>query len=388
LIAPVRAAMIRRAMASASDVRRYRQNWQSEIDSAAEYRAMAEEEETASVAEIYRKLAATEERHAHFWATRLQQSGSKVGRFRPSWRARTLVFLARRFGARAILPTIAAKERVDRDVYASQPEARGTDMTVQEHTHARVLRMLLSQRRGAEGSALARVEGRHRTVGGNALRAAVLGANDGLCSNLSLVMGVAGTTASTHALLVTGAAGLLAGACSMALGEWVSVTSSRELTEREIGIEAGELESAPEDEREELELIYQAKGVAPDESRELARQLMADPKTALDVLTREELGIDPEDRGGSPLTAAFSSFTLFAIGAVIPVAPLLFLEGNTALIASLVAGGVGLLAIGAAITLFTGRPVWASAGRQLLLGFAAAAVTFGLGRLLGVAIAG
>ncbi len=349
---------------------------------------MADAEETASVADIYRKLAATEERHAQFWAAKLTQAGSKVGAFKPSWRARTLVWLARRFGARAILPTIAAKERVDRDVYASQPEARGTDMTVQEHTHARVLGMLISQRRGAEGSALARVEGRHRTVGGNALRAAVLGANDGLCSNLSLVMGVAGATANSHTLLVTGAAGLLAGACSMALGEWVSVTSSRELTEREIAIEAGELESSPDDEREELELIYQAKGVTPDESRELARQLMADPKTALDVLTREELGLDPEDRGGSPVTAAFTSFVLFSVGAIIPVTPFLFLVGPTAIVASLAAGGVGLLAIGAAITLFTGRPVWTSALRQLLLGFAAAGVTYGLGRLLGVAIAG
>src|SRR5262249_8289587 len=157
----------------------------------------------------------------------------------------------------------------------------------------------------------ANIEGRHRTVGGNALRAAVLGANDGLTSNLSLVMGVAGATVDGGTIVLTGLAGLLAGACSMALGEWVSVTSARELAQRELGIEKSEVEQNPTEEREELQLIYEAKGLAAQEADRLSRAVMKDERTALDTLSREELGIDPDDLGGSPWTAAITSFLLF-----------------------------------------------------------------------------
>jgi VIT1/CCC1 family predicted Fe2+/Mn2+ transporter len=259
-------------------------------------------------------------------------------------------------------------------------------MTAQEHTHARVLAALVQRRSGVEGSVLARVEGRHRNVGGNALRAAVLGANDGLCSNLSLVMGVAGATVDAHVLLVTGLAGLLAGACSMAIGEWVSVTSSRELAERELRTEAEELAGAPEDEREELQLIYEAKGLGKIEATDLSKHLMQDPKTALDVLSREELGIDPEELGGSAWTAALTSFLLFALGAVVPVLPFFFLRGWSGIVASIGLSGAALAGVGAAITLFTGRSVAVSATRQLVLGFAAAGVTFAIGKAIGVAL--
>jgi VIT1/CCC1 family predicted Fe2+/Mn2+ transporter len=160
-------------------------------------------------------------------------------------------------------------------------------------------------------------------VGGNALRAAVLGANDGLCSNLSLVMGVAGASVDSHGILITGVAGLLAGACSMALGEWVSVTSARELAQREIRIESSELAEDPEAEGEELKLIYEAKGLSPSEAETMVRHLLADRTTALEALTREELGIDPKELGGSAWEAAVTSFVLFALGAAVPILPFL-----------------------------------------------------------------
>jgi VIT1/CCC1 family predicted Fe2+/Mn2+ transporter len=376
-------------MPTASDMRRYRRNLQSEIDGAAIYRAMAEREKEAGVAQVYRDLAAIEERHARFWRDQLETAGAKVDAvLLPSWRARVLMAAARRFGVSAVLPTMAAQEKSGRNVYASQPEAEKTRMTAQERIHARVLRALLARTSGVEGSQLARMEGRHGAVGGNMLRAAVLGANDGLCSNLSLVMGVAGATSNAKMILVTGLAGLLAGACSMALGEWVSVTSSRELAAKEIAEEKEELELSPEDEREELELIYQAKGLEKEEAGALSRQLIADPTAALGVLAREELGLDPNDLGGSAGAAAATSFFLFALGAVIPIAPYFFLGGNAAIAASVGAAGLALVGIGVVITVFTGRPAWISGLRQLALGFAAAGVTFGIGKLLGVAVGG
>jgi vacuolar iron transporter family protein len=254
--------------------------------------------------------------------------------------------------------------------------------------HARVLKTMLAKTSGVEGSTLGRIEGRHHAVAGNTLRAAVLGANDGLCSNLSLVMGVAGASVTEHTVLLAGVAGLLAGACSMGLGEWVSVTSSRELAEREMNIERSELEANPEQEREELQLIYEAKGLGTEEAKDLSTKLLADPKTALEVLTREELGIDPNDRSGSPRSAAVSSMILFALGAIVPVLPFFFVRGPGAILTSVGAGSIGLFLIGASISLFTGRSAVFSGLRQLVLGLAAAGVTFAIGKLVGVAVAG
>ena len=373
-------------MSREDPVKRYKEMWQDEVDSAAQYRAMADGEPDPAVAGVYRELAAMEEKHAAFWAAELEKRGAAAGPPHPSWRARVLAWVARRFGARLILPTVATREYADRNTYLAHPETQGTRMTAQERTHARVLSSLLAGPRGAPGGEVARIEGRHRNASGNALRAAVLGANDGLCSNLSLVMGVAGASVDAHAILLTGAAGLLAGACSMALGEWVSVTSSRELAEREMSIERDELAAAPEEEREELQLIYEAKGVPRDEARQLSERLLAEPKHALDVLAREELGLDPAELSGSAVTAAVTSFLLFAFGASFPVAPFLFLRGPAAVEVSLVVSSAALFAVGAVITVFTGKPVWRSGGRQLLLGLLAAGVTYGLGRLMGVAL--
>ncbi|HEY5938608.1 MAG TPA: VIT1/CCC1 family protein [Kofleriaceae bacterium] len=373
-------------MAGDDDLKRFRSNRQDEIDSAAQYHAMADAERDPGVARIYRELATVEEKHATFWEKQLADRGVDPGPRRPSWRARVLRWAARRFGARAILATVANREAVGQDSYAGQPESAHTRMPAEERAHARVLGHMLERPEGANGSELARVEGRHRNIGGNALRAAVLGANDGLCSNLALVMGVAGASGSSRAALVAGTAGLVAGACSMALGEWISVTSSRELAERELRVERDELAAAPEEERAELQLIYEAKGLSTAEAKQLSKNLLSDPSTALDVLAREELGLDPDELGGSPRTAAITSFVLFALGALVPVLPFVFASGVVAIATSVVLSGLALFAIGAAITVFTGRSVWFSGGRQLVLGLAAAGITYGIGAALGIVL--
>jgi len=230
---------------------------------------------------------------------------------------------------------------------------------------------------------IAQFEGRHRASGGNALRAAVLGANDGLVSNASLVMGVAGADLAGRNILITGLAGLLAGSLSMALGEWLSVQSARELYAHQIAIERDELEAAPEEEAEELALIYQSKGLAPDRAKELADSIIRDQTAALDTLAREELGIDPSELGGSAWVAAVTSFVLFSVGAIVPVFPYFFGGGTSALVASVILSVIALFLIGAAITVITGRSVLLSGGRQVVFGLAAAAITFGVGRLIG-----
>ena len=256
-------------------------------------------------------------------------------------------------------------------------------------SHARMLNQVTrSLPGGLEGSAIAQMEGRHKAGGGNALRAAVLGANDGLVSNMSLVMGVAGASLANNQILVTGLAGLLAGACSMALGEWLSVQSSRELYEKQIAIERAEIEADPLEEAAELALIYQSRGIAEAQARELATRIVSDHSGALETLSREELGIDPAELGGSAWEAAITSFLLFSIGAIIPVLPFFLLSGMTAVIVSLVLSTIGLFAIGAGITLFTGRGLLFSGGRQVLFGLAAAGITYAIGHLIGVSIGG
>ena len=368
---------------------RYTANLQGEVDGAALYRTLAETEKNPELAQVYARLGAVEEAHAEFWKRKIGAIGERVPAIRPSFRTRALEWLARRFGPTFVLPTINTLEQMDSGTYDAQPEAVAGGLPAAERSHARIIEALAAPSSGAfSGSTIARLEGRHRALGGNALRAAVLGANDGLCSNLSLVMGVAGADLSPHAILVTGLAGLLAGACSMALGEWLSVNTTRESYQRQIKTEADELEQVPAEEEEELALIYQAKGLPEDQAKILAQRLIANKETALDTLVREELGIDPEELGGSAWAAAATSFLLFAIGAIFPVAPYFTLSEMTAVIASLAASGVALFLIGAGTTLFTGLGMWFSGLRQLLIGFAAAGVTYGVGKLIGVAVTG
>lgn len=374
-------------MPPSPDTGRYRANWQDEIESAALYQAIADGEPQPQLAEVYRRLAAAEEQHAQFWEAQLRAAGQSPPARRLGWRTRTLIALARRFGPQFVLPTISSLEQSDDKGYREQPEARGTPIAAQERSHARLIQTIMSGTRGGlEGGAIAQLEGRHRAGSGNALRAAVLGASDGLLSNFSLVMGVAGAELSGNGVLVAGLAGLLAGAFSMALGEWISVQSSRELYERQIAIERDELASNPAEEQAELALIYQAKGLPADQAQAMAARIATDSAGALDTLAREELGVDPQELGGSAWEAAITSFVLFALGAIIPVAPFLFLGGLTAVLVSVALCGLGLFGIGAAITILTGRSVWFSGLRQVVIGFAAAGITFAIGRLIGVSI--
>ncbi|MCQ6556107.1 VIT1/CCC1 transporter family protein [Streptomyces sp. C10-9-1] len=223
----------------------------------------------------------------------------------------------------------------------------------------------------------------HRDVNGGWLRPAVFGAMDGLVSNLALMTGVAGGAASQQVIVVTGLAGLAAGACSMAAGEYTSVASQRELVQAELEVERRELHKHPVDEMEELAALYVARGVQPELAREVAMQLSKDPEQALEIHAREELGIDPDDLP-SPLVAAVSSFGSFSLGALLPVLP--YLLGAGSLWPAVLLGLVGLFACGALVAKVTARGWWFSGLRQLLLGGTAAAVTYGLGVLIGAAV--
>lgn len=376
------------AQPAGRDGERYRANLQGEVDGASLYRALAQAEPNPNVAEVYRRLAAVEDAHAELWRRQLAALGQPPGAHRPGWRSRMLGLLARRFGPDFVLPVVHTLERADSSQYDAQPEAVAARLPQAERSHAHIVQALATRASaGVPGSVLGRIEGRHRS-GGNTLRAAVLGANDGLVSNLSLVAGVAGAAGDTRTVLVTGLAGLVAGACSMAMGEWLSVTSSRELYRAQIATEKDELEQAPEEEKAELVLIYQSKGLSQAQAQALADRLMARPDTALDTLAREELGIDPQQLGGSAASAAAVSFGLFALGALFPVAPLALLDGRPALVGAIASSAAALFAIGAATSLFTGRHPLFAGSRQLAIGLGAAAITYGMGRLIGVNLGG
>ncbi len=216
----------RMATATPADIKRYRENLQGEIDGTAIYLAMADGEKDPPLKELYRRLAETEQRHGAVWEQRLKDAGVDISRMRPSWRARVLMITARRLGAGVVAPTVAEQEGRSQGMYDAQPEAAGTSLPQDERSHARIFRELAGGK-GLAGGELARIEGRHRSTGGNALRAAVLGASDGVLSNTSLIMGVAGAAVSNGTVVVAGLAGLLAGAFSMGLGEWLSVHSAR-----------------------------------------------------------------------------------------------------------------------------------------------------------------
>lgn len=373
-------------MSNNDNVKQYLDNRQKEIDGAALYSALAQTERQPQMAEVYKKLAASEEKHAAAWEKKLKALNVPMPPRLPTWRARTMIWLAQRFGPQFILPTVTGNEKADSRAYDGQSDQEAKEFSQDEKSHARLISMASQSTGGLSGGSVAQLEGRHKAGGGNALRAAVLGANDGLVSILSLTMGVAGATNSKPAILIAGLAGVLAGAGSMALGEWLSVQSSRELYEHQIKIEAEEIATSPEEEQEELALIYQSKGLPEDRAKELASHMMADKDSILDTLAREELGIDPEELGGSAYEAAFTSFFLFAFGALFPMFSYFFWSGTPAIIMSLVISAVGLFIIGAAITLMTGKSVWFSGTRQVLVGIAAAALTFGIGKLIGVSV--
>ena len=367
---------------AAEDVARYRQNYLVEMDGIELYRVLAAAEKDEKRAVIFRKMAQTEERHARRWVRLIESAGYEVPRYHPTVRVRVLGWLARHFGTRRVIPIISSLEASDEPGYRSQPEAAG--LPAQERAHSRALRAMedgVSSQDAIIGS-----ERWHMVSRGGSLRAAVFGVNDGLVSNFSLVMGFAGAEAKPEYILLAGVAGLLAGSFSMAAGEYISMRAQRELFEQQIAMEQQELEMSPKEEEEELALIYQAKGIPENEAATLARRIIANPKTAIDTLAREELGLNPSELG-SPWVAAVSSFLAFVIGALVPVLPYMFISGLAASIASTVLSCFALFGVGAIISIFTARGPLISGLRMLGIGLCASAITYGVGWLLGVSVA-
>ena len=288
-------------MAPRTDV--WLQNLQDERDGAALYEGLAAVEKNADRAASFAELAHGERRHAAVWLHKLEKAGVAVPPDRPSSRIRTLLWLARRLGSDAVIPYIVANEAGDADKYAKQGGADATPMAEEERAHQQVLTGLGGGKPLEARAAIATRERWHRGGRGGSLRAAIFGVNDGLLSNLSLVLGVAGAGADSHGMMVTGFAGLLAGAFSMAVGEFTSVASQRDILARQVELERRELAEAPQEEAAELALIFQQKGLSADQATRTAAELLKNPEHALDTLVREELGLDPEDLG-SPWGAA------------------------------------------------------------------------------------
>jgi VIT1/CCC1 family predicted Fe2+/Mn2+ transporter len=370
-----------------ADIARYRENLQGEVDAIALYSLLQDLESSGAVKDFYGRMVEVETVHANVWRAQLATAGIATDGMGPAWRTRVLMFIARHFGPSLVVPTIAEREASDQAMYDDQPEALAR-MPGDERSHARLFRELAAGK-GVEGGAIARIEGRHKGSGGNQLRAAVLGANDGLISNLSISMGVAGASASSggHPVVIAGLAGMLAGALSMAIGEWLSVQSARDLFAHQVKVESEELLNVPDEEEEELTLIYQSKGLTATQARLMSKSIIqGEHARAVNTLAREELGIDPDELGGSAWVAAITSFFLFAMGAIVPLAPFFFASGMTAVVASIIVSAGALMLVGAAITVVTGSSVLRTGGRQVLLGLFAAAVTFGLGSMVGQAI--
>ena len=389
------------------DVEQSLDNLKLERDAIVLYDALAAIEKDSRRAEAFNRIVANERRHADIWASRLRELGATVPPAGgPRARVRLIILIARLFGTASVADLVKALEGDEEALYDSQgvsPEVAA--IAADEREHAEIWDRLKVTRDASalgdpqrDGVALARAarsaaevgdrERWHRTGRSGTLRAVIFGVSDGLVSNLSLVMGVTGAAAGNPSfILLAGVAGLLAGAFSMAAGEYISMQSQRELFEHQIALERAEMEAMPEEEEAELAASYRAKGFSPDEAARIAQRIFQEPATALDILVREELGLDP-DQLGSAWGAAGGSFVAFAIGAVVPVIPYLLGGGTAALLASLGLSLAALFAVGAAVSLLTGRGFVFSGVRQLGIGLAAAAVTYLIGSLIGVSVAG
>jgi len=355
-------------MSDQRNARRFLANLRIERDNAALYERLADLAGDERKQRAYRRIALAETANAAFWEAQLHAMHVAVPPHEAGIRVRVLSWFARRFGTEFVMPTVVRLEHAD-------------------HVEPSVDRKEL-RNHFAESAPLRDARRESRGQSGNTLRAAVLGANDGLVSNVSLVMGMAGASGNDKAVLTAGIAGLVAGACSMALGEWLSVNSSREFYQAQIAVRAERLAVAPEDGARSIAGIYRDKGLEPQVAETVAERLSETPRAALDTLVREDLGIDPEDLGGSAYSAAISSFCMFALGAAFPVAPYLFLGGHAAMFASIGATAFALALIGIGTSLFTGRSVVFSIARQLGITAAAASITYAVGHLIGGALIG
>ncbi|MGO4818266.1 VIT1/CCC1 transporter family protein [Flavobacterium sp. W22_SRS_FP1] len=371
------------------DLNKLKGQLQTEVDTAFLYESIAAIQTDDNLVRVLQSLGEIEKGHAEHMLAKVLGLEPNYKMPLPSSRAKFQLKLGKVFGYGSIISSLSDIEKQFAVNALKNKIESGEKPTGFEHNHLKIIQAVNENAAfNVSGGFLSKFESRHKSVGGNALRAAVLGSNDGLVSNMSLVMGVAGAAVSNNTILLTGIAGLMAGAISMALGEWLSVQSSRELNQRQIDLETEELEASPEEEKKELVLLYQAKGMSIEEAIKLADKAFESPETAIDAIIKEELGIDKEELGGSAWEAAIASFVLFSIGAIIPLYPFMFLNGKNAILLSLGSSVIGLFGIGAAITLLTGKSVFFSGFRQVLFGLGAAAVTYGIGSLIGVSLAG
>ncbi|MFP6626221.1 MAG: VIT1/CCC1 transporter family protein [Deltaproteobacteria bacterium] len=340
------------------------ESWKAEKLSAWLYLRVAEAEENDAISGLFVRLSTAAEEQAEILATKVSQDGGSLPAFYPTARARLAAYLASTLGPRRVRPLLAALKIRGLSAYSNAAP-------LLEHPMP---------------TSVAEIGRRHtRTGGAMNLRAAVFGVNDGLVSNTSLIMGVAGATSDTTLVMLSGTAGLLAGAFSMAAGEYVSVRSQRDLYEHQIAQERAELEHYPEEEAEELALIYAARGLPIDQARKMTAALFKNPEQALRCLALEELGVNPDELG-SPWAAAASSFLSFAVGAALPLAPFAAGAGQASLAWAALVSALGLFMVGAAVSLFSGKSALGGGLRMLAIGTAAGVSTYLLGSWLGVTL--
>ncbi len=375
---------------SADEIKRSLANLKLERDAIYLYDQLSTIEQDADRAAVFKRIASNERRHADIWATRLTQLGATVP---PPAAARTrvrfVVFLARMLGTDRVADMVRSLEGDEEAAYNSQQTPETESIAADERMHAAYWDEISGNRRLAKHNGVRRglsEEALHRGGRSGTLRAAVFGANDGLVSNLALIMGVAGAEANNNVIVLAGIAGLLAGAFSMAAGEYISMQSQREMFENQISIEREEMRVMPDVEEEELTQIFVNKGLSEADAKRIAAGLMADPQKALDTKVREELGLDPNELGSS-WGASIYSFITFSIGAAIPLAPFLIWSGETAFVAAIVLALGSLFAVGAAVSIVTGKSVLFSGIRQVAIGAAAAAVTYAVGKVIGANVA-
>jgi len=361
------------------------QNLVDEREGAALYDGLAMYEKDASRAQSFREIAEAERRHAEIWRKKLEKEGVAIPPDRPSSRVRALIWLARRLGTGAVVPMVLEAEAVDADKY----DAQGGDAIAiadEERAHRRTLVGITRGEPTEARELIATRERWHRSSSAaGSIRAAIFGMNDGLVSNLSLIVGVSGAGVEPGTVLLTGFAGLLAGAFSMAAGEYSSVASQRDLLARQVAMEKREIAEAPEEEAAELALIFKQKGLSTEQASRTAAEMLKNPETAADTLVREELGLDPTDLG-SPMGAALSSFGMFSVGAFVPILPFLFTTGTPAVATAAVLAFAVLAGVGALVGFLSGTSLVRSAARMAGLAAVAAGVTYAVGRIFGATV--